>query len=415
MNNLFNVKYINSAVRSRLISIGVFFSIFVWVTVGCDSNEFSNEYVSEIDTVDTVQIAKTESILESDKKLTSYSRFIAGLKNNLSFADSSVMKSFVKFSDAKNKKFDKIKSTRLDLLRSWNKKNLISKNRIEDAFAFYPFAGGDFIHLESIYPEATDYLMLALEPVGELPSLDEEVTQKDMDHLYAVDKVLRNIYFQSYFITKNMNKDMQGDSAIVNGVLPFILWGMAKTDHEIVSLDYFNIDSTGSAVTCSSDKLQRRKSGVEIKFMTKKDSVLKRLRYLSLDIGDRNIKKNPEIKIYLENAVPRNCNSFVKSASYLMHYSSFSFIRDFILERAAYHLQDDTGIPFKYFNSTWDVQLFGHYTMPVTDFPPDLFQNDLKRAFKDSLFYRGTLDFSMGYHWGSRKQNQMIFMKKVSI
>ncbi|MFM9006370.1 MAG: hypothetical protein ACKOSR_12855, partial [Flavobacteriales bacterium] len=111
--------------------------------------------------------------------------------------------------------------------------------------------------------------------------------------------------------------------------------------------------------------------------------------------------------------VPSGCNSFVKSASYLMHYGSFTQIRDMVLDKSASLVEDDTGIPFKYFKQDiWNIQLFGDYEKPVSDFSENLFQAELNKAYQDSTFYKGPIDFSLGYHWGSGNQNQMFSFKK---
>ena len=52
----------------------------------------------------------------------------------------------------------------------------------------------------------------------------------------------------------------------------------------------------------------------------------------------------------------KECNTFIKSASYLMHYRSFTDIRNIILSKSLTIFQDDTGIPYKYFSdSDWNI------------------------------------------------------------
>ena len=96
-----------------------------------------------------------------------------------------------------------------------------------------------------------------------------------------------------------------------------------------------------------------------------------------------------------------------------MHYSTFSDIRGITLEKSNSILEDDTGIPFKYLNTGgWDINLFGVYVMPVKDFSESRFQKDLSEAYMNEKFNKGKLPFSLGYHWGSKEQNQMLYIKK---
>ena len=353
-------------------------------------------------------VQEKEKTIKIDSSLTAFSNFLAANESLNEFVDSNLYKSYQKWANSNKEKYEKIKLNRLDKIGQWNKENFNNLKSDESSFLFYPLSGGDFIHMNFLFPKATNYLMLALEPVGSIPTLNGNINQKDMAYLKHVDNVLRNIYRQSYFVTKNMDSDMS-NSKYVDGVLPLLLWGMGKTDHSIVSLKYFDIDSSGSKVDV---KTSQKPTGVRIEFIKNGTTTIKSVEYLSVNIVNSSIKKHPEIKSYLMKTVPDQCNSFIKSASYILHYRGFSEMRDIILAKTKFHLQDDTGIPYKYFDSTFNASLFGDYIIPVEDFDPELFQKDLDKAYRDNSKFKGKLPFSMGYHWGSRKQNQMIFSKK---
>ena len=133
--------------------------------------------------------------------------------------------------------------------------------------------------------------------------------------------------------------------------------------------------------------------------------------YFCCDLANDELTSHPGNKIFLEKSISNSCNTFVKSASYLLHYGSFTTIREFILSKSNYLVQDDTGIPYKHFNNgQWNVSVFGEYEKPVSDFSDNLFQEDLDSVYK-SPSYLGPLNFSLGYHWGSKKQNQLVAKK----
>jgi hypothetical protein len=250
--------------------------------------------------------------------------------------------------------------------------------------------------------------MVAREEVGSIPDLTKMNNAELLKYLQGIDVVLRDIYNKSYFITLNMITDIR-NANLVNGMMPIIVWAAAKTNHEIVSMNYFDIDSTGATLP----KTDFKSSGVRIMLKDKATKQVKSLTYLSADISDDGFKAQPGVLKYLNAHVPGHSNSFVKSASYLLHYHTFTGIRNLILDKSASLVQDDTGIPFKYFDSkTWNVNLFGEYEKPVSDFSANLFQNDLNAAYSDSNYYKGKLNFSLGYHWGSGNQNQMFSYKK---
>lgn len=358
------------------------------------------------------KISKKDSIIEIplDSFYNNITQLIGGNDTLLLYNkkwNANKIKPYAKNVTSKTKR---IEGNRLMPLMEWNKANLERNKSSDSSFAFYPFSGGDFIHLNWLYPNATEYLLVAREDVGSVPNLLNQNTDSVLSYLQDVDFVLRDIYSKSYFITKNMSTDTKVDTK-VNGMLPLILWAVSRTNHEVLSLNYKNIDANGVAI--DADITKGKPAAVVISVRHKVTRKIKRITYLSCDISDKGFKSKPNNFTFLSNTISANCNSFVKSASYLLHYDSFKQIRDFILNKSKFLVQDDTGIPYKHFNSeTWTAELFGTYVLPVKDFSENLFQNDLLEAYKSEK-YKGPLKFSLGYHWGGQnRQNQMVFIKK---
>ena len=66
-----------------------------------------------------------------------------------------------------------------------------------------------------------------------------------------------------------------------------------------------------------------------------------------------------------------------------MHYSTFSEIRDVVLNSSSFIIEDDTGIPFHYFDdNVWITRLHGVYEKPAKDFCKNRFQKILKKHIK---------------------------------
>jgi len=95
----------------------------------------------------------------------------------------------------------------------------------------------------------------------------------------------------------------------------------------------------------------------------------------------------------------------------LMHYREFSRVRDLVLDRSRFILQDDTGIPYRHFSpDEWDIRLYGDYVDPISDFS-GVGQPDLKAAYADPAAVK-PLPFRLGYHWGSNKGSLLYLVKK---
>ena len=373
----------------------------------------NTEIIKSDSKTDTTQVTTTPQ-LPYDTSYNRLSLLIAGMDSVVDYSQNNwnldSIKIFARNSTAKMKL---IEIERLTKLTQWNDSNLKRNNQDGSGFAFYPFSGGDFIHLAWLYPNASEYLMVAREDVGTIPNLFVKDAAFVNNYLSDIDTVLRDIYTRSYFITKNMVEDTKKNT-LVNGMLPLILWGAAHTGHQIVSLNYFNVDTAGSLQFVDTAAAKKRPNGLEIMLRHIQSGKERKITYLSCDISDDGFAKAPRFSKFISSRVPQGCNSFVKSASYLMHYSSFSSIRNMVISKSNFFVQDDTGIPYKELNQNdFNVELFGVYEMPIKDFDETLFQPDLNAAYQDSTKFKGALNFSLGYHWGSKKQNQLVASRIV--
>jgi hypothetical protein len=102
----------------------------------------------------------------------------------------------------------------------------------------------------------------------------------------------------------------------------------------------------------------------------------------------------------------------VKAASYLLHYETFSKIKDLTIAKSSSLLQDDTGIPYRFLAKDYSLNLYGKYTIPVKNFSASgHYQKDLAKMYADSSKVK-SLPFSLGYHWQDNNQNYMLFVKK---
>lgn len=315
---------------------------------------------------------------------------------------------YATFKKTLNQKLAQIGKTRLTPITNWNASNLKRNTLADTTSVFYPFSGGDFLHVNSLYPNANHYVMMAQESVGSIPDFKKMDKTQSQEYIQAVDFILRDIYAKSYFITMNMIKDTK--QSPVNGMLPVLLWSVSKTGHTIMNVEEVKVDDTGKKTYVPFTIGLTGAKAVRITFGNKATGVPKTLTYYSCDISNTGIEKDKALAGVLKNIPPSNC--FVKSASYLMHYATFSTIRTTVLDKAVYLVQDDTGIPYAYFDkSKFKIELHGSYEKPIKDFSENLFQKDLAEAYNTKEFI-AKLPFSLGYHWNSGNQNEMVAIKK---
>ncbi len=109
----------------------------------------------------------------------------------------------------------------------------------------------------------------------------------------------------------------------------------------------------------------------------------------------------------------RDLNIIIKSAFYLLHRASFGRFCTALLERTRLLIQDDSGLPYSYFDAPgWDTSLFGFYTHPLAlrDMKHPVDQPALAGDFKKHAL---PLPFNFGYGtWRADKKSNLIMAKR---
>jgi hypothetical protein len=92
-----------------------------------------------------------------------------------------------------------------------------------------------------------------------------------------------------------------------------------------------------------------------------------------------------------------------------MHMGQFSRVRDFIVGKTEFIVQDDSGIPVRFFpDRQWERSFFGAYDGPIQLFA-NRYQQDLQQAYATSA---RPLDFGIGYEFQAKASNIQRFIRK---
>ncbi|MHC1702581.1 MAG: hypothetical protein AB9846_01615 [Tenuifilaceae bacterium] len=309
------------------------------------------------------------------------------------------------FAVSMDKMFNEIEVNRLSKMRVWADSELVD-NKAKTT-VFYPFSGPDFLNANVFFPNADSYIMIALEPVGALPNLCDLKTLSVNNYLDNIHGSLSDIFKRSYFITMKMLVDLNRDS--VNGTVPVISLFIKRTGHNIVSIRPIGVDSTGNWLYTDSIKSKKGIThGMKIDFVRADSDKPQSVFYFRTDISDIGLNKKPGFRKYLSE-LP-NSYTYLKAASYLMHWKEFSIIRNTIFDKSDCILQDDSGIGYNYFDKTkWDIRLYGKYKKPHKEFG-NINEPELAQAYTDSV-YR-PIPFVLGYNWKSSSINMLYAVKK---
>ena len=292
-------------------------------------------------------------------------------------------------------------------MREFQKKEL-SGPPIENSIAFYPFSGPDAMMITLFFPRGQIYVMVGLEPAGTLPAPLKIPKEKLDTYLSEVRDTVSSVVQRSFFITREMDREFRGQ--VTDGLFPPILLLLARTHHTVLGYRYVRLDKRGRIIERAADyKAPGRigNKGLEIDFRTEADRSVHKLYYFSVNLSDGRLRENKPFLAFLSGL--KGMTTFFKATSYMPHHKDFTIIRNQVLGRSAAILQDDSGIPYRFFDrARWRVQLYGDYERPYGSFAW-LEQPDLRKAYH--TLAPEPLGFRIGYGF-SRIPSNLLLAKR---
>ncbi|MEM6916002.1 MAG: hypothetical protein AAF491_05485, partial [Verrucomicrobiota bacterium] len=249
------------------------------------------------------------------------------------------------------------------------------------------------------------FIMCGLEPVGEIPDLGELNSGNASRALGEVRTSLGEIINLSFFRTKDMKDDLQ--FATFRGTTPIIMIFLARSGQYIKGLEFLELNTDGTITSKGLDS--KGADGVKIDFGPQRLQQKKTVYYFSSDLSDSGFDSTG-FETWLET-FPK-ANAYLKAASFLMHQSWFTKVRSHLIEYSNQLIQDDSGIPFRYFEADqWYVDLYGVYTGPI-DLFAEYYQADMRAAYQSR---KKPLDFGTGYKWRKGQSNLMRFVRQDAL
>lgn len=271
----------------------------------------------------------------------------------------------------------------------------------------YPFSGPDFLNAYWLFPQCSMYVLFGLEPVGEVPDVDAMTPRQFAQFLADVRSAMINLFMRNYFVTGTMSKQLRTER--LRGVVPLLMVSMALSGMEVLRIAPLRRIRAGpgpGAGPPAARRPARELDGVTFDFRSVGSERVQQLRFFSLDATNRGLAEYPEFLDYLRGLAPTT--TLIKSASYLLHGSGFSRMRDALIEASEFLVQDDTGLPYALLPKRgWEVRLYGHYDVPITPFEY-AFQPALASAYLAAS--PAALPFRFGYQRdrGEIRSNAMV-------
>jgi hypothetical protein len=284
-----------------------------------------------------------------------------------------------------------LRSRRLRQIRAWSDDYLGVRRPV----LFYMFSGPDFLYADAFFPDAEVYVLSGLEPVGPIP----EITSANRGSLGRIRNAISSSLNLSFFKTIDMRSDFAGGA--LSGTLPALYVFLARAGKTVTEAVHVRLSPAGEILELPPGT-PGPAMGVRIRF-SEAGRPAQTLYYFQVDVSN----SGPSVSAFLEFCTSQGTgDAFVKSASYLMHSDHFSRVRGFLLERAQTIVQDDSGIPARFFApADWQLVPFGRYLGPIP-----LFSNHYQQRLAE-LHRRAEplpLGFGIGYRHTESESNLLL-------
>jgi hypothetical protein len=309
------------------------------------------------------------------------------------FTDTGAWRQHARYFDAA---WARLEARQLSRIRDWSKENIPARRPT----TFYMFSGPDFLYVHAFLPGSATYVLSGLEPVGHIPGL-EHISHRTVPGILAnLRASTGSVLNISFFLTKNMSAQLRYGR--LTGTLPILYTFLARAGKTITDVSLIALEPDGSAKPWDGRPVRGVPNGVKIDF-TSQDGKAQTLYYFSTDVSNGGIKSSGFLE-FCKRLGPGD--AFVKSASYLMHSDSFSTVREFLLANTAAIVQDDTGVPVRFFKpDEWELRPFGRYLGPIGLFA-GRYQRQLADIFRTNR--AKPIPFGVGYRWRPNESNLLL-------
>jgi len=296
--------------------------------------------------------------------------------------------------------WNRLEQEQLSKIQQWGPQ-VLGDSYNSAAPVFYFFSGPDFLFADAFFPNARTYILCGKEPVGPLPNIAAIPSNRLPAALGNLRKSLDSVLSWSFFISKQLRIDIAQTQ--LNGTLPVLYVFVARAGATIESASLVSLDKDGNIL----DGDKGKTPGVKIVF-AKSAGTDQTLYYFCTDVSNDGIKSAPGFIKFCEKQAPGM--SLLKASSYLLHEGGFENARDFLLTRSEIMVQDDSGIPFRYFvTNKWNIRFCGNYAGPTQTFK-QFWQPDLANAYHATT--TAPLGFGFGYEWRPDRSSLIVAVRK---
>lgn len=363
----------------------------------------------------SLSLVKSPENLQTSTYWIDLSRYLAGMavSSESPFYPLTLDRSYKLHIKRMNRFWSIVERETISKMIPWQKKQFGNKNSHKPVF--YPLSGADFINPFILFPNSNLYIMAALEEPGIIPIILKMKRSRIVNGLQSVQRAIYLYGKNNYFQTKVMIRELKNYT--IKGTTPLILIFMTRLGLKPINVESIYIDEDGSVKRLENGEtckiIQGRICGSKIEFIGEGSSLPRTLYYFRMKLDAATIDPGTSPGKFFSRL--DNMNTVIKAGCYIFHMKHFRNVAEFIMRKSNVIIQDDSGIPNRYFNkSIWSMRYYGKYVpkYPISD-TKVYRQSDLIAVYRK---VKNPLPFNFGYGslLGKNKSN-LIFAEKKKI
>lgn len=260
---------------------------------------------------------------------------------------------------------------------------------------FYPFAGADFPTAHRMYPDASRYVLIAMQRGGSPPNPDALAREDLGEFLAGYERLLGAFLRRGFFVTAEMNEETGNDAAI-RGITGALMVFAAREGFELLEVLPVMLADDGTITAHTGDRGHAATwDSVRLTLKRRADGVPVTLEYLRVGLSNNTLKVGtPEMTLVSGLSDQR---VILKAASHLPQDGNFTAITRLLLTRAPTIVQDETGVAYDALKGRFAVKLYGSFKQVNL-----LFDGSDQETLIDAYRTVGALE-RLPFHVGYRK------------
>jgi hypothetical protein len=241
---------------------------------------------------------------------------------------------------------------------------------------FYPFSGPDFATVERLYPEASRYVLVALQRAEQPPALQRADSAELAAFIGRFGEAWKQFAQIGFFRTLDLDEEAKKPGLRAGTTGPLLAFA-ARAGYRIVAVDPVRVNASGSDLEVHPGARSDPATWSSVRIILRKGGRTVQLDYVRMNLADAAFEARPHLKAWIEQMAHHR--TVLKAASHLLQSVRFSIVRDALLAHAPSIVQDETGIEYTALLQRFEVKLYGRFTKPHS-----LFDQEAQRALAEA-------------------------------